>query len=396
MGRLGLLVIAILICAILGCVARQVEGNRSSEKALNASFEVINGSKVLTCNGSVYVFGSDDNPWIRKVGGWNVSLRGVRINEAVGCFRDGIYSGWVEIARISEGKIEWIKYIVVKRVGYEGRDRAKAVYYNDTLNAFEIANDGKHVYINTREGIVKTDWELNVMWAAEIPGGVTCIAVSDGVYAARWNRVVKLSKSGKLEWAESIESEVETGIPYGKFNEMGRYEIDVHSIHAGKYVYLTGLAYDRSGNGVYPFLAKLDSGGGILWAERINVSVTPVVVRNGRIMSTADTFLAWVAGYLISFDSGGNVSAVFKLPDGVRDVAVAKGKVLLAIPGCNHPKKVRKVANVTATSMSVKAVKQEFEVRRVECHSVSMMSGELAEASKFTKPSRVVRSCSCE
>ncbi|MCD6473192.1 hypothetical protein J7K55_08850, partial [Candidatus Aerophobetes bacterium] len=79
---------------------------------------------------------------------------------------------------------------------------------------FDMESDGKYLYLNTRGGIVKTDEDLNVVWAVELLrenrnrfGDLNDdISVSDGIYATRWDSVIKLNKDGELEWAISLKS----------------------------------------------------------------------------------------------------------------------------------------------------------------------------------------------
>jgi len=84
-------------------------------------------------------------------------------------FGGNIYAAGVDVVKIKNGKVVWVKDLVAKRVSYEGtRENPIPVYYEDILNVFDMESDGKYLYLNTREGIVKTDEDLNVIWAVEL------------------------------------------------------------------------------------------------------------------------------------------------------------------------------------------------------------------------------------
>jgi len=141
----------------------------------------------------------------------------------------------VDIVKIRNGKVVWVKDLAAKRVSYEGtRENPIPVYYEDILNVFDMESDGKYLYLNTRDGIVKTGEDLNVIWAVELLrknenrfGDLNDdISVSDGIYATRWNSVIKLNRDGEFEWAISLKSDekvkVKVKIPEEKRNAIQR------------------------------------------------------------------------------------------------------------------------------------------------------------------------------
>lgn len=366
-------------------------------------FEVVGGNTLVTCE-DVYVLGRiDGNCFIRKLNGWNITFdKEIMMSIAGTCFNGKIYSGRIEIVRISNGTIDWVKNLVVKKVGYEGtRDNPIPVYYESLLNVFDIENDGKYLYLNTRDGIVKTDADLNVIWAVTISrqNGTPLnddIAVSDGIYATRWNHIIKLNKDGELEWAVDLKSDekIKLEIPKEKkgktpeFSEIDKYWIDLYTIYAENYVYIAGLAHEHLNNPlyerVYPFLAKLDVDGNLLWARIMNVQYPKpgTYVMEGRIVKDGDRFIAFISNYILfTFDKNGRILDFYVLNGNVEDIGLHDDKIYLAIrpelkekPSEEATKEITREVKIerrdaTSIPINLKTVKQKLKVRRVECYS---------------------------
>ncbi len=370
-------------------------------------FEIIEGKRIATDDKNVYVLkikGDLETPQISRIGassGWNLTLnRNLRVLNVLKCFNGKIYAAGVDIVKIRDGEIEWIKNLVAKKVSYEGtRENPVPVYYEDVLNVFDIESDGKYLYINTEYGIVKTDAELNVIWAVELGKLNDAIAVSDGIYATRGNQIVKLSKDGEIEWAISLKSgemiKKKLEIPEEKrkaaekegkiiseFYEVDRYQIDLYAVYADDYVYVAGLANDRLNDRNYPFLAKLSSDGKIVWAKIVNTTYPGSTYElEGKIVKD-ETFVAWFSNYILFlFDEDGRIPDFYIMKGAIEDVALMNNTVYIAafpiqVERIEDQKLVvekreAKMEKISAVSIpvNIKAVKQKLKVKEVESYS---------------------------
>ena len=373
-------------------------------------FETIEGTRIATDGKSIYIMEinrsleSPPIPHIRA-NSWNLTLNGsLWVSNVLKCFNGNIYAAGVDVVKIRNGKVVWVKDLVAKRVSYEGtKENPIPVYYEDILNVFDMESDGKYLYLNTRDGIVKTDEDLNVIWAVELLriGDLNDdISVSDGIYATRWNSVIKLNKDGELEWATSLKSDekVKVEIPEEKrkaaekegekvpeFYEVEKYWVDLYAVYAEDYVYVVGLAHERLNNQDYPFLAKLSSDGEIVWARIVNVTYpTPGTYElEGKIIRDKTTFIAWFSNcILFMFDENGKILNFYILNGEIGDVALTNNTIyivaLLIQIECIEDQKpvivekreveIKKIPAVSIP-ISIRAVKHELKVKRIECYS---------------------------
>ena len=379
-------------------------------------FETIEGINIATDDKNIYIMEINRSPppipYIRAINGWNLTLNeSLWVSNVLKYFGGNIYAAGVDVVKIRNGKVEWVKDLVAKRVSYEGtRENPIPVYYEDILNVFDMESDGKYLYLNTRDGIVKTDEDLKVIWAVELLrkkgdrfGDLNDdISVSDGIYATRWNSVIKLNRDGEFEWAISLKSDekVKVKIPEEKrkaaekegekvpeFYEVEKYWIDIYAVYAENYVYVVGLAHERlSGHEeVYPFLAKLSSDGEIVWARIVNVTYpTPGMYElEGKIIRDKTTFIAWFSNcILFTFDENGKILNFYILNGEIEDIALTNNTIYIAAlpiqiervedqkPVIVEKREV-KIEKIPAVSIpiSIKAVKHELKVKRIECYS---------------------------
>ena len=327
----------ILVCiAIIFAASLYVfQSSKMSHENSDYRFEIVEGRKI-SANNDVYVFGFIENctergaPYIKMINGRNLTLNeDLWISNVLKCFDERIYAAGVDIAKIEDGKVIWIKNLAIKRIGYEGtRENPISVEYDDYLNVFDIESDGEFLYFNPRGGVVKTDEDLNVIWAVELKGIISGepwnddISVSDGIYLTRGNKIIKLSKDGKLEWAVSLKSKekikTKVEIPEEKreiaekegekipeFEEVPKYSIELYAVYAGENVYVAGFADEYSHElppwkpEVHPFFAKLSRDGEILWAKIIDVTYPLDFVGEGKIIKDGKRFIAWVSDYVL-------------------------------------------------------------------------------------------------
>jgi len=380
-------------------------------------FETIEGKRIATDDKNIYIMEinrsleSTPIPHIRA-NSWNLTLNeSLWVSNVLKCFNGNIYAAGVDVVKIRNSKVVWVKDLVAKRVSYKGtRENPIPVYYEDILNVFDMESDGKYLYLNTRDGIVKTDEDLNVIWAVELLrrsgnrfGDLNDdISVSDGIYATRGNSVIKLNKNGELEWAISLKSDekvkVKVEIPKEKrkaaekegekvpeFCEVEKYWVDLYAVYAEDYVYVVGLANERLNDQDYPFLAKLSSDGEIVWARIVNVTYpTPgTYVLEGKIVRDKTTFIAWFSNcILFMFDENGKILNFYILNGEIGDVALTNDTIYIAAlpiqieriedrkPVIVEKREV-KIKKIPAVSIpiSIKAVKHELKVKRIECYS---------------------------
>ena len=102
------------------------QSSKMSHENSDYRFEIVEGRKI-SANNDVYVFGFIENctergaPYIKMINGWNLTLNeDLRISNILKCFDGRIYAAGVDIAKIEDGRIEWIKDFVTKKVSYEG------------------------------------------------------------------------------------------------------------------------------------------------------------------------------------------------------------------------------------------------------------------------------------
>jgi len=358
--------------------------------------EKVEAIKIATSDKGIYILRfSGDSPIVEMINGWNITLnRSLWISNVLKYFNGSIYAAGVDVVKIRNGKIEWIKDLTVKRVSYEGtRENPIPVYYEDLLNVFDVESDGKYLYFNVRDGIVKTCEDLNVIWAVKIPGQIfDDISVSDGIYATRWNRIIKLNKDGELEWAVNLKSDEKVklkipeekrraaekeGIKVPEFVEIPKYEIDLYAIHADKYIYVAGLLTKRlcdHREEVYPFIAKLSPNGNIVWAEIVNITYPGCdehecifYLSSSKILKLDErTFVAWISKMiLLIFDENGKILNCYELKGDVSDVDLIDSTILLASPEKVSVEKI----DASPIQINIKAVRIAFKVKRMECYS---------------------------
>ena len=371
-------------------------------------FETIEGERIATGDKNIYVLvinkGLPPIPYIRA-NSWNLTLnKSLWVSNILKCFNGNIYVAGVDVVKIREGKVEWVKDLVTKRVGYEGtRENPIPVYYEDILNVFDVESDGTHLYLNTRGGIVKTDEDLNVIWAVELLrkngkrfGDLNDdISVSDGIYATRWNSVIKLNRDGEFEWAvalaspEKVEQRIEgKDIKKGEVErsrKVPKHSIEIYAVYAEDYVYVVGLAHELLSDQDYPFLAKLSSDGEIVWARIVIVTYpTPgTYALEGKIVRGKTTFIAWFSNcILFMFDEDGKILDFYILNGEIEDIALTNNTIYIAAlpiqieriedqkPVIVEKREV-KMEKIPAVSIpiSIKAVKHELKVKRIECYS---------------------------
>jgi len=412
-----------LVCIVVIIFAASLYVLQSSKMKSESSdyrFEIVEGRKISVNNG-VYVFGFIENctergaPYIKMINGWNLTLNeDLWISNVLKCFDETIYAAGVDIAKIEDGRIVWIKNLAIKRVGYEGtRENSIPVEYEDYLNVFDIESDGEFLYFNTRGGVVKTDENLNVIWAVVLKG--KCIrsgdwnddiSVSDGIYLTKGDNIIKLSKDGKPEWAVSLKSKEKikrkVEIPEEKrklaekegekipeFEELPKYSIELYAVYAGENVYVAGLARERFcelplwKSEVHPFFAKLSRDREILWAKIINVTYPEDhYVAEGKIIKDGKRFIAWVSNYvLFVFDENSDLISFYLLKGYISDLDLRDGTIYLACPPVckekleNGEVKFERLGvkveekSASVTPIDILAEKQKLKVESVECYS---------------------------
>ena len=168
---------------------------------------------------------------------------------------------------------------------------------------------------------------------------------------------------------------------------MEKYWIDIYAVHAENYVYVVGLAHERlSGHEeVYPFLAKLSSDGEIVWARIVNVTypIPGTYELEGKIIRDKTTFIAWFSNcILFTFDENGRILNFYILNGEIEDIALMNNTIYIAAlpiqiervedqkPVIVEKREV-KIEKIPAVSIpiSIKAVKHELKVKRIECYS---------------------------
>ena len=407
---LSLVCIAIIFAACLYVFQSSKMKSESSEYR----FQIVEGVGI-SANNDVYVFGFIENctereaPYIKMINGWNLTLNeDLWISNVLKCFDGRIYAAGVDIAKIEDGRIVWIKNLVTRGVSYEGtRENPIPVEYEDYLNVFDIESDGEFLYFNTRGGVVKTDEDLNVIWAVKLKSKLNDdISVSDGIYLTKGDNIIKLSKDGKPEWAVSLKSKekikTKVEIPEEKrkiaekegekipeFEELPKYSIELYAVYAGENVYVAGLARERFRelplwkSEVHPFLTKLSRDGEILWAEIINVTYpADHYVAEGKIIKDGKRFIAWVSNYvLFVFDENGDLISFYLLKGYISDLDLRDGTLYLACPPVckekleNSEVKFERLSvkveekSASVTPIDILAEKQKLKVESVECYS---------------------------
>ena len=418
---LSLVCIAIIFAACLYVFQSSKMKAESSEYR----FQIVEGVGI-SANNDVYVFGFIENctereaPYIKMINGWNLTLNeDLWISNVLKCFDGRIYAAGVDIAKIEDGKVIWIKNLVTKEVSYEGtRENPIPVEYEDFLNVFDIESDGEFLYFNTRDGVVKTDENLNVIWAVKLKGELNDdISMSDGIYLTKGNKIIKLSKDGKLEWAVSLKSKEKIkrkieipeekrklaereGIEIPEFEEkiVPKYSIELYAVYAGDNVYVAGFANEYLCESpyeeFYPFFAKLSRDGEILWAKIINVTlpsniftieegvIIKFIIEKGKIIKDGKRFIAWVSDYvLFVFDENGNLISFYLLKGYTSDLDLRDGTIYLACPPVCEEKlengevKFERLGikveekSASVTPIDLLAEKQKLKVESVECYS---------------------------
>ncbi len=410
---LPLVCIAIIFAASLYVL----QSSKMKSETSDHRFEIVEGRKI-SANNDVYVFGFIENctergaPYIKMINGWNLTLdEDLWISNVLKCLDGSIYAAGVEIVKIEDGKIAWIKNLAIKRVGYEGtRENPIPVEYEDYLNVFDVESDGEFLYFNTRGGVVKTDKDLNVIWAVVLKGIISGepwnddISVSDGIYLTKGNKIIKLSKDGKLEWAVSLKSKekikTKVEIPEEKrkiaekegekipeFEELPKYSIELYAVYAEENVYIAGFAHEHLRESpyeeVHPFFAKLSRDGEVLWAEIINATYpSNTFIEKGKIIKDGKRFVAWVSDYvLFVFDENGNLISFYLLKGYISDLDLRDGTIYLACPPVCEEKlengevKFERLGikveekSASVTPIDLLAEKQKLKVESVECYS---------------------------
>ncbi len=388
----------LLICILLIILVSGLYMARPSKREVR--FETIEGMRISISDGAIYVLGlakdgaGREVPYIEMVGGWSVTLdENLWVSNVLKCFDGRVYAAGVDIAGIEDGKVLWKKDLVEKKVSYEGtRESPIPVEHEYPLNVFDIESDGEFLYLNVREGIVKADGDLNVVWAVKLQRGDMGfgnvnddISVSDGIYLTKGNSIIKLGKDGRLEWAISLKSreKISVEIPEGKrgavgerFKELPRYSVELYAIHASEDVYVAGLVHERSHLGreeTRPFLAKVSADGEVLWAEVLNVTYPgEQLVAKGKILRYGERFVAWISNYMLFiFDEDGRVTNFYMVKGYVSDLDVKDGTIYLAYPSnlVGGRKVEIEEKGCRAIPIEVSAQGLDLEVENVECHS---------------------------
>jgi|Deesub1362A_J573_1020465.scaffolds.fasta_scaffold02072_2 hypothetical protein len=409
----------LLVCIVVIIFVASLYVFQSSKMKHESSdyrFEIIEGEKISVNNG-IYVLGFTENctergtPYIKMINSWNLTLdEDFWISNVVKCFDGRIYAAGADILKIENGKVVWIKDLVAKEVIYEGtRENPIPVEYGDFLSVFDIESDGEFLYFNTRDRVVKTDEDLNVIWAIKIKSESDIrfgdlsddISVSDGIYLTKGNKIIKLSKDGKLEWALLLKSKEkikrEVNIPEEKrkmaeregekipeFEELPRYSIDLCAIYAGDNVYAAGLADDHlcESTEIHPFLAKLSRDGEILWAKIVNVTYPESqYVMEGKIIKDGKRFITWVSNCVFVFDENGDLINFYLIKGPISDLDLEDGTIYVASPVVcrewleNGEEKFERVGveveekSCSATQIDILTEKLKLKVENVECYS---------------------------
>lgn len=378
-----------IVALLAGCYSLIYEGQEQILPASNPDyrFEVVKGYNIAVENGNVHISElTDGKVYIKMLHGWNLTLDIWNPN-VLKSFNGEVYAGGVEVVKIKNGSVEWIKELFEKTAGYEGtRENPIPVYHEINLNVFDIESDGEYLYITTRYEIVKTDADLNVVRAVRLLNND--IAVSDGIYATRENQVIKLDKSCEPRWTVALRSDekIKHEIPEEKrkeaekegeivseFVEVEKYYIDLYAIYADDYVYVAGFIREHFSGPPYeidyPFLVKLSTGGELIWAERVNVTYPEHESNHGegKIIKDGERYIAWAGNCLLVFDEDGRVLDFYLLEGEITDVGLNSNTIYLASPWDASVKVERKEAS--PVPIEIKAVKHQLEVEYIECHS---------------------------
>ena len=404
-----------LVCILVIIFAASLYVFQSSKMNYESSdyrFEIVEGRKI-SANNDVYVFGFIENctergaPYIKMINGRNLTLNeDLWISNVLKCLDGTIYAAGVDIAKIEDGKVIWIKNLAIKRIGYEN---PIPVEYEDYLNIFDIESDGEFLYFNPRGGVVKTDEDLNVIWAVVLKGIISGepwnddISVSDGIYLTKGNKIIKLSKDGKLEWSVSLKSKEKikrkVEIPEEKrklaekegkkipeFEKVPKYSIELYAVYAGENVYVAGFADEHLRESpyeeVHPFLAKLSRDGEILWAKIIDVTYPLDFVGEGKIIKDGKRFIAWVSNYvLFVFSENGDLIDFYLLEGPIGDLDLRDDTIYIASPVVcrerleNGEERFERInveiekRDTSATPIDILTEILEPKVKNIECYS---------------------------
>ena len=404
-----------LVCIVVIIFAASLYVFQSSKMNYESSdyrFEIVEGRKI-SANNDVYVFGFIENctergaPYIKMINGRNLTLNeDLWISNVLKCLDGRIYAAGVDIAKIEDGKVIWIKNLAIKRIGYEN---PIPVEYEDYLNIFDIESDGEFLYFNPRGGVVKTDEDLNVIWAVVLKGIISGepwnddISVSDGIYLTKGNKIIKLSKDGKLEWSVSLKSKEKikrkVEIPEEKrklaekegkkipeFEKVPKYSIELYAVYAGENVYVAGFADEHLRESPYeeahPFLAKLSRDGEILWAKIIDVTYPLDFVGEGKIIKDGKRFIVWVSNYvLFVFSENGDLIDFYLLEGPIGDLDLRDDTIYIASPVVcrerleNGEERFERInveiekRDTSATPIDILTEILEPKVKNIECYS---------------------------
>ena len=404
----------ILVCiAIIFAASLYVfQSSKMNYESSDYRFEIVEGRKI-SANNDVYVFGFIENctergaPYIKMINGRNLTLNeDLWISNVLKCLDGRIYAAGVDIAKIEDGKVIWIKNLAIKRIGYEN---PIPVEYEDYLNIFDIESDGEFLYFNPRGGVVKTDEDLNVIWAVVLKGIISGepwnddISVSDGIYLTKGNKIIKLSKDGKLEWSVSLKSKEKikrkVEIPEEKrklaekegkkipeFEKVPKYSIELYAVYAGENVYVAGFADEHLRESpyeeVHPFLAKLSRDGEILWAKIIDVTYPLDFVGEGKIIKDGKRFIVWVSNYvLFVFSENGDLIDFYLLEGPIGDLDLRDDTIYIASPVVcrerleNGEERFERInveiekRDTSATPIDILTEILEPKVKNIECYS---------------------------
>ena len=330
-----------------------------------------------------------------KGNGWNIkmercSLLGIRLSDIIS-FNNSVYAAGVDILKVKDSKVIWIRELTIN---YEGtRDNPKPVYYSVNLYVLDMESDGKYIYLNAGP-IIKTDDNLNIIWAVWAGRDIYDIAVSDGIYCVERNKILKLDKNGEAEWAVALKSDekIKLEIPeekrrvaeiegkeVPKFVVVERYSVNIFTSYATEdCVYIAGIVEHFREPKAYPFIAKLSASGNILWIKILN-STYPGCDKDGCFINIAGkilkynekTFIAWIDKVLLIFDENGDIIDYYEVNGIISDIGIIGDKILLTSV---EPERVKiEKKEVRYIQIDIKAVKRSIKIKHIDKDKIKVV-----------------------
>jgi len=316
-----------------------------------------------------------------KGDGWNITLEsphGLRLSDIIS-FNNIIYVAGIEIVKVKDSKVRWIKEFMIDVFSYEGtRDNPKQVYYRINLDISEMESDGKYIYLNGGP-IIKTDDNLNIIWAIHA-GKIRDITVSDGIYAVKRNCIIKLDKNGEVEWVVTLKSDekIKRNIPEEKrkakadeiegkeeFVEVMRYSVNIFTIYVEDCIYVAGIIEDIVSK-AYPFIAKLSKSGDILWIKVLNSTYGSYVCIVGKILKCKNNYIVWIDKDILIFDENGRIIDYYEVNGVVSDIDIIDNKILLTSVEPERVKIEKKDDGLECIQINIKATKGLIETKRID------------------------------